>query len=216
MRRIDAAVAAVVCGLAWLPTAAWPGSAPWQSETNLNIHNDAPQTDGYEAGIDDSQSPPPGMQQRPSAPSRPTAPRTPTAAAPAPSNPALPRVLIFSPPHKSCIDAENKDPASPLAMKTDCTAPSQQWISDKGRLMTAWANASVSQCIRRVSQKSDLVQLTSCKVSEPPPADQMWVMRGAQIVGVDARCLQSDGRGLRVGPCDPQNATQMWVASPIP
>lgn len=157
--------------------------------------------------------------QAPIAPTTPPPPppktATTTAAAPVASNPALPRCAIVSGPNRNCIDAENKLPDASLVLKPDCKAASQQWIGEKGRLMTSWARATGPQCIRRVSQKSDALQLVNCRAADAPTADQMWALRGAQIVGIDARCLQADGDRVRLGVCDPQNSAQTWIAMHI-
>lgn len=213
MRRLNAAVAAVVvCGLTLLPSTVWSQSGLFGGETKIIIHNDEIQPDSEKKPEAAS------ALKKPDAPPAAPAPAKPAAAAPAPSasNAALPNFLVMSPAHRSCVEAASANADSPLVMKPDCRGASQQWISDKGRLMTAWMGASGSRCIGRASAKSDRIELASCRAGDTPAADQMWVMRGAQIVGIDGRCLQSDGQGLRVAACDPQNGTQMWVTQPVP
>ncbi|MCC2656214.1 MAG: Ricin-type beta-trefoil lectin domain [Panacagrimonas sp.] len=215
MRRLNAAVAAGVCWLALFPAVAWSQSGLFQGETKIIIHDDEvppPKTDASEKPATAATAPRAGQQAvTASPPSRSAAPAQPTA-----SDSAMPRISVYSPSTRTCIEADHQNSGSTAVMSADCTGPSRQWISDKGRLMTAWKRDEGSHCIRRQSQKSDRVQLVSCRAGDAPAADQMWLMRGAQIVGVDGRCLQADGRGVRVGACDSQNALQMWVAQPLP
>jgi hypothetical protein len=200
MRKANAAVAAV-CWLAILPMAAGSESGMFHGEPKIVIRPDE---------LSAARATPARSDAKPAAPS-PEAEAESSAQA---SNPALPRFAIYSPPHRRCVDAGNAAAEASPTMNPDCKAAAQQWVSDKGRLMTAWTNGGGPACMRRVSREADAVELTRCAVADAPAMDQMWVLRGARIVGMDGRCLQTDGQTVQVGTCDPQSSAQIWVMQP--
>jgi hypothetical protein len=200
MRKANAAVAAV-CWLAILPMTAWSESRMFHGEPKIVIRP---------GELSAARATPAKSDTKPAALSLEA-----EASAQA-SNPALPKFAIYSPPNRSCVDAGNAPADASLTMKPDCKAAPQQWVSDKGRLMTAWTNGGSPACMRRVSQKADAVELTRCAVADAPAMDQMWALRGARIVGMDGRCLQTDGQTVQVGACDPQSSAQIWVVQPRP